>query len=95
MTYLIMFILGIAFVTFELPILQYLGDTICSFFELIKSSISVKITSNNCKIQKLHDDLEPINTNVIGFHSDDETEYYYEDDEDEENRHKNKIGFRS
>ncbi len=96
MTILICFLCGIACVTFALPILQYIADTICSFFELIKSNISVKITENNVKIQNLHDSLEPINTNAIGFHSDDETVYYEDDDDEEEDRHKsiNKIGFR-
>lgn len=83
---LIYFINGILVAVFALPIIQSIAVTACSF-------LRVKITENNCRIEKLKMDIEPTSSHAIGFQMPEEMEYY-DDDYDSDMESQNRvIGF--
>lgn len=105
---LVVFVAGIIFVTFALPIVDEIIQIISAICELIKSKISTVIAKNNFIIQ-LYQQPES-NSNVIGFTVNDDCDEYDDDEEDDcknnfcdvikskyrsEVKHlnKNKIGF--
>lgn len=104
---LVIFILGVIFVAFVLPILDEIIQIISAMCELIKSKISTVIAKNNFVIQ-LYQQPES-NSNVIGFNVDNECDEYDDEDDDGEDKfsgmvkskygseisclNKNKIGF--
>ena len=84
------YILGMITALVALPIVDEIVEIICSFLEILKGISTKKVLKINKKIEDLQMQLEPINTNCIGFKVPNQEEY--EDDEWEED--KNKIGFR-
>ncbi len=92
MTYLILFIGGMVFLSICLPTIQSIGDLINSSIEALQSRFNVYTTKNNVQMAKLSMELEqPSSTQAIGFHAQSEEEYVDEDDEECKNLHH--IGF--
>lgn len=82
-----MFVAGIVFTVFALPVIQAISDMFVTFGQWILSVFNLHIAKNNSIIQNYQN---PINTQAIGFQAPDESNYYDDDDPDE----KLKIGFR-
>lgn len=84
------YILGITTIIIAIPIMEEFTDIVCGYLEILKGKNTKKVLKINKEIEDLQIQLEPINTNCIGFEVPNQEEY--EDDEWEED--KNKIGFR-
>ena len=84
------YILGMITALVALPIIDEVVEIICSFLEIFKGISTKKVLKINKDIMDLQEQLEPVNTNCIGFEIPN-TEHYDDDWEDE---NKNKIGFR-
>lgn len=85
------YILGMMTVILAIPIIEQITEIVCGGLEVLKGKNTKKVMQINKEIEDLQMQLEPINTNCIGFEVPNQEEYY-EDDWEEEN--KNKIGFR-
>ena len=85
------YILGMMTVILAIPIIEQITEIVCGGLEVLKGKNTKKVMQINKEIEDLQMQLEPINTNCIGFKVPNQEEYY-EDDWEEENR--NKIGFR-
>lgn len=86
------FIFGIVAYISLIPILESITEVICSNLEILKGIATKKVLKINKEINDLQSELEPIDTNCIGFEI--PSEEYYEDDEEwEDDKLKNKIGF--
>ena len=85
------YILGMITTLVALPIIDEVVEIICSFFEILKGFSAKKVLKINKDIMDLQEQLEPVNTNCIGFETSN-TEYY--DDDWEDNKIKNRIGFK-
>ena len=85
------YILGMIIVILAIPIIEQITEIVCGGLEVLKGKNTKKVMQINKEIEDLQMQLEPINTNCIGFEVPNQEEYY-EDDWEEEN--KNKIGFR-
>ena len=85
------YILGMIIVILAIPIIEQITEIVCDGLEVLKGKNTKKVMQINKEIEDLQMQLEPINTNCIGFKVPNQEEYY-EDDWEEEN--KNKIGFR-
>lgn len=85
------YILGMMTVILAIPIIEQITEIVCGGLEVLKGKNTKKVMQINKEIEDLQMQLEPINTNCIGFKAPNQEEYY-EDDWEEEN--KNKIGFR-
>lgn len=84
------YILGMITALVALPIINEIVEIICSFLEILKGISTKKVLKINKDIMDLQEQLEPVNTNCIGFEAPN-TQYY---DDWEDNKAKNKIGFR-
>ena len=78
-------------VILAIPIIEQITEIVCDGLEVLKGKNTKKVMQINKEIEDLQMQLEPINTNCIGFKVPNQEEYY-DDDWEEEN--KNKIGFR-
>ena len=85
------YIWGMMTVILAIPIIEQITEIVCGSLEVLKGKNTKKVMQINKEIEDLQMQLEPINTNCIGFEVPNQEEYY-EDDWEEEN--KNKIGFR-
>lgn len=85
------YILGMVTIVVAMPIIEQITEIVCGGLEVLKGKNTKKVMQINKEIEDLQMQLEPINTNCIGFKVPNQEEYY-EDDWEEEN--KNKIGFR-
>ena len=85
------YILGMITTLVALPIIDEVVEIICSFLEILKGISTKKVLRINKDIMDLQEQLEPVNTNCIGFEAPN-TEY--EDDDWEDNKAKNRIGFK-
>lgn len=85
------YIFGMMTVILAIPIIEQITEIVCGGLEVLKEKNTKKVMQINKEIEDLQMQLEPINTNCIGFKVPNQEEYY-EDDWEEEN--KNKIGFR-
>ena len=85
------YILGMIIVILAISIIEQITEIVCGGLEVLKGKNTKKVMQINKEIEDLQMQLEPINTNCIGFKVPNQEEYY-EDDWEEEN--KNKIGFR-
>ena len=85
------YILGMMTVILAITIIEQIKEIVCGGLEVLKGKNTKKVMQINKEIEDLQMQLEPINTNCIGFKVPNQEEYY-EDDWEEEN--KNKIGFR-
>ena len=85
------YILGMVTIVVAMPIMEQITEIVCGGLEVLKGKNTKKVMQINKEIEDLQMQLEPINTNCIGFEVPNQEEYY-EDDWEEEN--KNKIGFR-
>jgi hypothetical protein len=85
------YIFGMMTVILAIPIIEQITEIVCGGLEVLKGKNAKKVMQINKEIEDLQMQLEPINTNCIGFKVPNQEEYY-EDDWEEEN--KNKIGFR-
>ena len=85
------YILGMITTLVALPIINEVVEIICSFLEILKGISTKKVLKINKEIMDLQEQLEPVNTNCIGFEAPN-TEY--EDDDWEDNKAKNRIGFK-
>ena len=85
------YILGMMTVILAIPIIEQITEIVCGGLEVLKGKNTKKVMQINKEIEDLQMQLEPINTNCIGFKVPNQEEYY-EDDWEEDN--KNKIGFR-
>lgn len=85
------YILGMITALVALPIIDEVVEIICSFLEILKGISTKKVLKINKEIMDLQEQLEPVNTNCIGFETHN-TEY--EDDDWEDNKVKNRIGFK-
>lgn len=83
------FILGAVSIILLLPILESITDIACGWLETLKAINTKKVLRLNKEIEDLQEELEPIQTQAIGFQVDSE-EYCEEDDWEEEDR---KVGF--
>ena len=84
------YILGMMTVILAIPIIEQITEIVCGGLEVLKGKNTKKVMQINKEIEDLQMQLEPINTNCIGFEVPNQEEY--KDDEWEED--KNKIGFR-
>ena len=85
------YIFGMMTVILAIPIIEQITEIVCGGLEVLKGKNTKKVMQINKEIEDLQMQLEPINTNCIGFKVPNQEECY-EDDWEEEN--KNKIGFR-
>ena len=85
------YILGMITTLVALPIINEVVEIICSFLEILKGISTKKVLKINKDIMDLQEQLEPVNTNCIGFEAPN-TEYY--DNDWEDNKVKNRIGFK-
>ena len=85
------YIFGMMTVILAIPIIEQITEIVCGGLEVLKGKNTKKVMQINKEIEDLQMQLEPINTNCIGFKVPNQEEDY-EDDWEEEN--KNKIGFR-
>ena len=85
------YILGMITALVALPIVDEIVEIICSFLEILKGISTKQVLKINKDIMDLQEQLEPVNTNCIGFEIPN-TEY--EDDDWEDNKVKNRIGFK-
>ena len=85
------YILGMITTLVALPIIDEVVEIICSFLEILKGISTKKVLRINKDIMDLQEQLEPVNTNCIGFEAPN-TEYY--DNDWEDNKAKNRIGFK-
>lgn len=83
-----MFVAGIVFTVFALPVLQTISDTFVTLGQWLLSIFNLHIVRNNSIIQSYQN---PSETQAIGFQAPDESDYY---DDDEEPDEKIKIGSR-
>ena len=86
-----MYILGMITALVALPIVDEIVEIICSFLEILKGISTKKVLKINKDIMDLQEQLEPVNTNCIGFEIPN-TEY--EDNDWEDDKIKNRIGFK-
>ena len=85
------YILGMITALVALPIINEIVEIICSFLEILKGISTKKVLKINIDIMDLQEQLEPVNTNCIGFEIPN-TEY--EDNDWEDDKIKNRIGFK-
>lgn len=85
------YILGMITTLVAFPIIDEVVEIICSFLEILKGISTKKVLKINKDIMDLQEQLEPVNTNCIGFEAPN-TEY--EDDDWEDDKIKNRIGFK-
>ena len=85
------YILGMITTLVALPIVDEIVEIICSFLEILKGTSTKKVLRINKDIMDLQEQLEPVNTNCIGFEAPN-TEYY--DNDWENDKIKNRIGFK-
>ena len=85
------YILGMVTALVALPIINEIVEIIYSFLEILKGTSTKKVLKIHKEIMDLQEQLEPVNTNCIGFETPN-TEYY--DDDWEDNKLKNRIGFK-
>lgn len=85
------YILGMITALVAFPIIDEVVEIICSFLEILKGISTKKVLRINKDIMDLQEQLEPVNTNCIGFEAPN-TEHYYDDWEDD--KVKNRIGFK-
>ena len=85
------YILGMITALVALPIIDEVVEIICSFLEILKGASTKKVLKINKEIMDLQEQLEPVNTNCIGFEIPN-TEY--EDNDWEDDKIKNRIGFK-
>ena len=85
------YILGMITTLVAFPIIDEVVEIICSFLEILKGISTKKVLKINKEIIDLQEQLEPVNTNCIGFETPN-TEYY--DNDLEVNKVKNIIGFK-
>ena len=85
------YILGMITTLVAFPIIDEVVEIICSFLEILKGISTKKVLKINKEIINLQEQLEPVNTNCIGFEAPN-TEYYDNDWEDD--KIKNRIGFK-
>ena len=85
------YILGMITTLVALPIINEIVEIICSFLEILKGNSTKKVLKINKEIMDLQEQLEPVNTNCIGFEAPN-TEYY--DNDWENDKIKNRIGFK-
>ncbi len=64
---LIFFILGIIFIELIIPVIEALTIVIVTALEVAKGKLNMIISNYNIQIQKMAEELEPENTNAIGF----------------------------
>ena len=69
------FFLGVVSIVVILPILEQIGNVICTIFEVARARLSLSITRINSKIEEAHQ--PEIKQSAIGFQVEEE---YYEDD---------------
>ena len=85
------FILGIVSYIAIIPIIESLTEIICGYMEILKGKSTKEVLKINNDIADLQTQLEPQDTNCIGFQYEPQEEY--EDDDWEDDKLKNKIGF--
>ena len=85
------YILGMITILVALPIVDEIVEIICSFLEILKGTSTKKVLKINKDIMDLQEQLEPVNTNCIGFEI---PNAEYEDDDWEDDKIKNRIGFK-
>ena len=73
------YILGMITALVALPIIDEVVEIICSFLEILKGKNTKKVMQINKEIEDLQMQLEPINTNCIGFEVPNQEEYYEDD----------------
>ena len=86
------YILGMVTIVVAMPIMEQIAEIICGSLEILKGKNIKKILKINKEIEDLQIQLEPINTNCIGFEI--PSQDNYDEDWEEYNKNKkNKIGF--
>ena len=86
------YILGMVTIVVAMPIMEQIAEIICGSLEILKDKNIKKILKINKEIEDLQIQLEPINTNCIGFEV--PSQDNYDEDWEEYNKNKkNKIGF--
>ena len=86
------YILGMVTIVVAMPIMEQIAEIICGSLEILKGKNTKKILKINKEIEDLQIQLEPINTNCIGFEI--PSQDNYDEDWEEYNKNKkNKIGF--
>ena len=86
------YILGMVTIVVAMPIMEQIAEIIYGSLEILKGKNAKKILKINKEIEDLQMQLEPINTNCIGFEI--PSQDNYDEDWEEYNKNKkNKIGF--
>ena len=61
------YILGMVTIVVAMPIMEQIAEIICGSLEILKGKNAKKILKINKEIEDLQIQLEPINTNCMGF----------------------------
>ena len=86
------YIFGMMTVILAIPIIEQITEIVCGGLEVLKGKNTKKVMQINKEIEDLQMQLEPINTNCIGFEI--PSQDNYDEDWEEYNKNKkNKIGF--
>ena len=83
------YIFGMATIAIILPIIDELTEVICGYLEVLKGESTKAVMKTNKEIADLQAELEPIDTNCIGFEIPNAENDIYEECEN-----KSTIGFK-
>ena len=89
------FALGMVSVITVIPILESLTDLAVAHIESLKGNPIKRALISNNEIADLQAQLEPVNSQVMGFSIPSGEEEYYDDDDEFEDKGKIKVGFQS
>lgn len=85
--------LGIISIITVIPILESLTDLAIAHIELLRRNPIKKTLISNNEIADLQAQLEPVNSQLMGFAIPSEEDYYEDDEFEDKNNSKCKVGF--
>lgn len=93
MSELTVFLIAIGFAWVGFPVAQAIGDLFLTFIDVLNAKLSVIISTQNLRIQRIQDEIEPSATSAIGFSAPEE--YDEEEEWEEESEPEKKaVGFK-
>ena len=90
---LTVYALGMVSIITVIPILESLTDLAIAHIESLKCNPIKKILISNNEIADLRAQLEPVNSQLMGFAIPSEDEYYEDDEFEDKSSSKCKVGF--
>ena len=85
--------LGMVSIIAVIPILESLTDLAIAHIESLKGNPIKKTLISNNEIADLQAQLEPVNSQLMGFAIPSEDEYYEDDEFEDKSSNKCKVGF--